>query len=76
MPPESSSVTQNRPAIKRNLMTIEEVASELNCSVRHVNNLKRRGCLKFFSHGKKMVRFHRSSLERYVEKWTYNCGEN
>ena len=73
---ESISVQKNHSVVRRNLMTIDEVASELNCSIRHVNNLKRRGCLKFFSHGKKMVRFHRSSLERYVEKWTYDCGEN
>jgi excisionase family DNA binding protein len=50
------------------LMTIEEVAEYLRCSVRHVHNLKRRGYLKFFKHGGKMLRFHRSSVERYIEE--------
>ena len=52
------------------LMTIEEVAEYLRCSVRHVHNLKRRGYLKFFNHGKKMLRFHRSAVEGYIEEWT------
>lgn len=52
------------------LMTIEEVAEYLRCSVRHVHNLKRRGYLKFFNHGKKMLRFHRSSVEDYIKDWT------
>ena len=52
------------------LMTTKEVAEDLRCSVRHVHNLKRRGYLKFFTHGKKMLRFHRSSVERYIAERT------
>jgi hypothetical protein len=36
----------------------------------HVHNLKRRGHLKFFNHGKKMLRFRRSDVEAHIEKWT------
>jgi excisionase family DNA binding protein len=49
------------------LMTIREVAAELRCSERHVCDLRRQGYLKTFCHGKKMLRFHRSSLHRYIE---------
>jgi excisionase family DNA binding protein len=51
-------------------MTIDEVASELRCSVRHIHNLMRRGHLRFLRHGGKMVRIHRASVEHYIAEWS------
>lgn len=55
---------------RSDLMTIDEVAQMLRCSIRHVNNLRRKGYLRFFRHGAKMVRIRRSSVERYIEEWS------
>jgi len=66
--PAQSVLIESRP--RHNLMTIDEVAAELRCSVRHIHNLMRRGHLKFFRHGGKMVRIHRTSVERYIAEWS------
>lgn len=60
----------NVRVVSPELLTIEEVAEMLRCSVRHVTNLKRRGYLRFLRHGGKMVRFHRKSVEQYIERWS------
>jgi hypothetical protein len=51
-------------------MTIREVAAELRCSERHVCDLRSQGYLKTFCHGKKMLRFHRSSVLGYIESFS------
>jgi len=71
--PTNTSSTAAKPSshsLRPSLMTIDEVASELRCSVRHIHNLMRRGHLRFLRHGGKMVRIHRASVEHYIAEWS------
>jgi excisionase family DNA binding protein len=54
------------------LMTVEEVAEMLRCSVRFVYGLISKGKLRVMRAGEKMTRIHRSSVIRLIEEWS--CG--
>jgi excisionase family DNA binding protein len=54
------------------LMTVDEVAEMLRCSVRYVYRLIEKGELRVMRVGEKMTRVHRYSVIRYIEEWS--CG--
>ncbi len=58
--------------IQSPLMTVDEVAEMLRCSVRFVYGLISKGKLRVMRAGEKMTRIHRSSVIRLIEEWS--CG--